>query len=199
MKRMEAILWSLAILGEVLSLIPVTGGLVLFTLMMLMLMVFYFACSAFLLNNIKTRDIFKKEAYRNIPQSHIFIASGLGPVLFLVCIGILSKMLRFPVALIFLLLPVILSLPILIVSIIKLVRKKHISFYKGIIIRAGILSIVCICLLRTPGLFFSKIKYRNYPAYMDVANQLSADPHNRELMQREQDEEDKINRQKIQR
>ncbi len=71
------------------------------------------------------------------------------------------------------------------------IAKKDI-FYKTIAIRTVFYVLIGLLLLLLPSYTFIKIKYRDYPKYIEVVKKLEADPNNILLQQEEEKEYNKM-------
>jgi len=91
MKRTELTLIAIAILGFIIGLIGITGGSIFKTLSLGLLALIYFYLGFALFNNIRFRDLFKKNAYSQISKLRIFGAIATGMALSVLTIGILFR------------------------------------------------------------------------------------------------------------
>ena len=183
MKKIEFALWTIVITAKALWLVPMPGASFLFFIGMLSLCIFYFACSLFLYCNISFNNIFGREVYREIPATHIFLASICGPIAAIGCMGLLFKLQLWPGGLIFLIFSVILSIPILIITLTK-IPGKHKLFYRRILARLGTLTVVfAIIFFGLHTIWLEKIRYRNHADIVSMLNIYQEDTHNYELRQ----------------
>ena len=114
------------------------------------------------LNNIRFRDILKKDAYKEISVQRILGAIFTGWALSVIISGMLFKFLFLPGAG-FMLIAGLCYLPIIaIVAIVKYVKTRS-QFYVGILTRIAIIGGVGLFLFFLPSSTLKDIKYRNHP------------------------------------
>ena len=96
MRIFEVILSVLFAFGLFLKLSFIPGGAALITLSLFLLSMFYFLFSFTYFNKIKLKNIFNKEAYKNIPPAKIIGTIGFGLGLSILLIGILYEVMQWP-------------------------------------------------------------------------------------------------------
>ena len=135
MRIFEIILSLLFAFGLFLKLSSIPGGAALITLSLLLLSMFYFLFSFSYFNNIKLKNIFNKEYYKNIPPAKIIGTIGFGIGLSTLLTGILYKVMQWPGGNgMNIITGLIIVSIIFIVSIIKFLKTKS-NFYYPIFIR----------------------------------------------------------------
>ena len=137
MKKFELIVGLTAILGVLLRIFHIPGGSILTMLSFTTLSAFYFLFSFALFNDIKLRDIFKKESYKDTSVKRIIGAIVLGFGLSPIILGGLFKLLSFAGANIQLLIGLLTTGIVLVIAIIFYFRSKA-DYYKRIFIRIAI-------------------------------------------------------------
>ena len=141
MKKIEWVLISLAVAGIILRIFAVDGSLLLMAFSMTLLSLVYLVLGFALLNHIRLRDIFKKNAYQHTNAASILWAVFGGIASWLAVLGILFSIAKWEGG------PMILTvaLALLIImgaaSIINL-RSRPSAFYKSLSIRLGVLTII---------------------------------------------------------
>ena len=139
MKKIEIIIAAVSVIALVLSILSVPYAKFSAHAIFTIYSMFYWLFSFALLNNIRFRDIFKKEAYKGVGWKRIVGAICTGYALSLVIIGILFKIMSFPGAGIMLLLGVGYLCIIAIVAIVKYVQTRS-QFYVGVLVRIAIIG-----------------------------------------------------------
>ena len=146
MKKIESIVWLIAILGIFLKFFHLPGSVILITLALSILATFYYLFSFALFNDIKLRDIAIKESYRNINAKRIIVAVGLGIAIALIITGSLFNLLHFPGKSVMLLTGLIAMIIIYVVAINSYFRDKN-DFYKRIFKRPVIYTVLLLMLI----------------------------------------------------
>ncbi|WP_178984678.1 hypothetical protein [Winogradskyella helgolandensis] len=154
----------------------------LITQLTLLLAMLYFVFSFGLLNQIRFRNLFKKESYASISMLRILGTVGTGFVLSLISISILFKFQRWPYGSIILLIGLISVLPIIAVVIFKYIKYKN-TFYSSLLMRLSIISIVGLVLFLTKPETIVEMTFRDYPEYIEAVKNEMKDPENLELQQ----------------
>jgi len=191
MKKLEKILGIIAIITLVLHLNNVSGATLLMSLTFFTLTFIYFYLGFAFFNNIRLRDITKKESYKGVNTMKILGAIFGGLTLSITLLGILFKLQFWPGASLLLIIGLSALLIVTIISLIKYkVNKSHL--YKNIIIRAAIIGICGIILLMSPSNILIEIKYRNHPEYIEAIKKLNQDPDNIELRKKVEEEYKKM-------
>ena len=175
MKLLEKILSILILIAFILNLILVPFSGVLLTIFLLILALIYYPFGFVFFNNIRLRNIFKKESYKDITVLHIIGAIGIGMALSDICIGILFKIQGYPMANLLLTVGLISALIILIIGLIKYLKSKS-SYYSFIFKRIAIIGLVGLLFLFISDLALVKIRFRNHPDYVKAYQEYTANP-----------------------
>jgi len=152
----------------------------LITLLTLLLSMLYVVFSFGLLNQIRFRNLFKKESYKDISILRVIGAMGTGLVLSILSISILFKFQRWPYGNIILLIGLASVLPIVTVVIFKFFTHKN-RFYKTLLIRLSIISTVGISFFFIKSETLLELKFRDFPEYVKAVKNEMKDPENLEL------------------
>jgi hypothetical protein len=188
MKKAEKILGAIAIIAIVLKFLLISGSGFLTVISLGTLSVLYYLLSFAFFNDIRLRNIFKKESYRGISALRIIGTVLFGFAISLVVIAILFKLQSYPGGA-FILLQGLISLGIcLIVAVIRYGKTKSTN-YKKIFSRSIIIGCFGLLLYVIPSMTLFEILHRNHPAYVQAVKDLDADPNNKEL-------QDEVERQK---
>lgn len=157
----------------------------------LMLAGIYLFLSFALLNNIRLRTIFKKEAYKNVGVLRLVGVICTGLFVSLTCIYSLFKFMQWPfgnqglmICLTTLLIP-------LVIAIIKYLTTKS-SFYKNFLYRILIIGGIGALFLFTSSEKILELKFKDYPDYIEAEKNLMRDPSNKELLDKANEERKKI-------
>lgn len=155
MKKTETIFFGLAILGLIMTIfhLPYSGVLLVFSLLSISIFYFYFGFAFF--SNIRLKNIFKKESYKDISTKRILGAIATGFALSVSAIGILFKFQSFPGTTVILGIGLFGLIVITIISSIK-IQKGTDNYYLKILKRSMIFGVICIILLVLPTLELSK-------------------------------------------
>lgn len=183
MRIAEIVLVVLAIVSLISDLFYFKGGDVLFLFFMLLLALLYLFFSFALLNGIRFRQVFKKQAYQQTNSKRIFAAVCLGISFFLMVINIVFIFMYWKGGRIMLLGNMaIIGIP-LILAIIKFGNTKD-AFYLRILKRGVALFAIIFILNLLPRHFWLKLRYRNSPEYIGALEKSEADPNDFPLMVR---------------
>ncbi|GAO27842.1 hypothetical protein [Geofilum rubicundum] len=180
MKKAEIIIATLSIiaLGMNLLFIPGSGALTVLTLLILSTIYFYFGFALF--NDIRLRQVLKKDSYRDISSLRILGAVGAGLALSSTTNGIMFQFQSWPGA-DFILGAGLVGLSIVTtIGIIKYSKNKS-DYYTRILKRTVILGGLGLILMFMPKTTWIEIKYRNQPEYVEALKNAMADPENKEL------------------
>ncbi len=151
----------------------------------------YFLLSFALFNNVQINRIFIGGFLQGLSQLRLIGAILTGFVLSIVCVGIIFKFQSYPQPNFILSVGIIGLFISLIVSIIKF-KKTNSSFYKNVVIRIALYSILGLTLLIIPREKMIEIKYRKYPGYIEAVKKSMADPDNKDLWKKAEEEKQKI-------
>ena len=134
------------------------------------------------MNEIRLRNIFKKESYAGKSSWRMIGTILTGLVLSLVVIYSLFKFMRWPFGNEGLRISLYGLIIVLVITIIKLVLSKN-KFYRNLLIRLGIIGLFANLLYLTSEESILEMKYRNYPEYVDAEKKLMKDPMNKKLQE----------------
>lgn len=145
-----------------------------------------------LLNNIRLRNIFKKDAYKRIGAIRIIGAIGTGLFLSLTCIYSLFKFMQWPYGNAGLMISLVSLLIPSVIFIIKYITTRN-SFYKNFLYRILIIGGIGSLFLFTSSEKLLELKFRDYPDYIEAEKNSMRDPSNKELLEKADEERNKIN------
>ena len=191
MKKAEIILGISSIVALIMNLLLIPFGGFLTVLMLSSLSMIYFYLSFALFNNIRFRNISKKDSYKEVSKMRIIGAIATGIALTFLILGILFKAQSWPGARMYLGVGIFGMIVIFIVGAIKFSANKS-SYYTKIFKRLAIFGILSLILFFLPGDAWMELKYRNHPAYIDAVKKAKADPGNQELWKKVEEERDKV-------
>lgn len=149
MRILEKILGLLIIVSLILKLLLVPYSAILLTVILIALAIIYYPFGFAFFNEIRLREIFKKESYKGISASRIIGAIGVGIGLSILCIGILFKLNSWAYSDINLKFGLFVSFMALSVVLIKLLKVKN-NFYINILKRIVIIGGLGLILLFIP-------------------------------------------------
>jgi hypothetical protein len=193
MKQAEKIIGIFVIVAMIARLLydyPYASNLIVFPAIFLSLLYFFF--SFLLLNDIRLRNVFKKESYKSMNALRIVGTIASGVVFFIILTGILFKFQNWPYGNYNLYTGLMLLFSISIFVIIKFIIKKA-AFYRNVLIRFFIIGGIGLILLLVSQEQLIEIKYRDYPEYIEAEKALLKDPYNETLIQKAKEESIKMN------
>lgn len=195
MKKAEFLIAILSIIALGLNLLLFPGGGVLTVLTLLALSIVYLFFGIALFNDIKIREIFKKESYSKIAPFRLLGAVGAGLALSLTTIGIMFKFQSYAGADGNLAAGIIGLIAVAVVVVIRYSKNKS-SYYRPIFVRVAIYGVIALILILSPKTFLIEFKYRNFPTYVDALKKSMAEPDNMELWYNVEAEREKMNEQR---
>lgn len=74
-----------------------------------------------------------------------------------------------------------------IVASVRYSKSRATTFYKGIFIRSGIVTLIGTAALTISGITLLEIKYGEYPEYIEAVKAVDQDPNNIELRRKEEE------------
>jgi hypothetical protein len=187
MKKAEIIIGIVALLAIIMNLLLFVGATILIVLSLSLLSCFYMYLSFALFNGVQLSNITNKESYTGIGAPRIIGAIGAGLALSLTVIGILFKFQSYPGATFNLSVGLISLAVVTIVGLVKYFKTKS-AFYTGIFKRVAIFGLFGLTLLYTPRTTIIDFKYRNHPAYLNALKQAMANPDNKEMGEKADEE-----------
>ncbi len=192
MKKTEIIIVTLSFLALGLNLLLIPGGGLLTVLTFSILSVLYMYFGFALFNDIRLRDIFKKDSYKGISSKRIFGAIGTGFALSAMTAGLMFKFQSWPGADFYLKAGLFGLLIVTVIGLVKYYKNKS-DFYTRIFKRVAIFGGLGLVLTLTPKTVFVELKYRNHPEYVDALKKAMTDPGNKELWDNVETERQKMN------
>ena len=146
MKIFEKIVGLLGLLALILKFNHLPGGSVLLVLSLGTLATFYIYLSFALFNNLKLKDLFKKETYLGISKYRIIGSVITGFSLSILLVGILFSIQHWPGAIFNLTSGLVVAFIIFLVALLKYL-KNNTYFYKHILLRLSIFGGIGLTLL----------------------------------------------------
>ena len=96
MKKLEIILGSIFLFGNIMMVLDIPGGMILASASVMLLYLLYFFCSFFLLNQKRLKDIFKRSTYSGIGAYLAIMSIIIGWALSAFIAGVLFIILQWP-------------------------------------------------------------------------------------------------------
>jgi len=191
MKKGEIILATISIISLGLNLLLIPGGgiLTVLTLSTLSMVYFYFGFALF--NDIRLRKIFKKDSYKDISSLRILGAVGAGLALSTTIIGLMFKFQSWPGADNNLIAGLLGLVIVTIIGVLKYMQNKS-DYYTRILKRVAIFGGLGLVIILTPKTSWIELKYRNYPDYVNAVKKSMADPDNKVLQDKADEERQKM-------
>lgn len=181
MKQTEIIIGVTILLLMILRLFfTYSYAALLITLLTLLLSMLYVVFGFGLLNQIRFRNLFKKESYKDVSILRLLGAMVTGIVLSILAISILFKFQRWPYGNIILLIGLVSLLPIITSVIFKFFAHKN-RFYRTLLIRLSLVSVIAVFFLFIKPETLLELKFRDFPEYVEAAKNEMNDPENIEL------------------
>ncbi|MFD2602203.1 GldL-related protein [Flavobacterium suzhouense] len=192
MKITERILLLFAVIGIILSLIPIPGGNMLTILALGLLSVLYFYFGFAFFNGIRARDMFKKSSYAGIKGIRIPGAIFTGMLSSVAVIGILFKVMMWPGASVMLLVGIVPFFVLTLITIVKYFGNKD-EYYKRIFLRTIVFGSASVLLYLLPSYTIMDIKYRCCPDYINAVKEADKNPDDVTLQEKVIEERKKMN------
>jgi hypothetical protein len=191
MRKIEKYLVITAITSLALKLIFVPGSGLLTVLSFSALSIIYLALFFALLNNIEPKRIFRKETYKQLSAIRLFGSVGTGIALSFTTLGIMFKFQSWPGASFNLAFGVMGLWLSVLVGLMKYNKTKN-PIYPIIFKRAALFGGIAMTLIILPADKWIALKYRNNPAFVEIYQKALADPDNKELWKKVEEEREKI-------
>ncbi len=192
MKQVEKLIGIVSILLIILQLVNYISSLnTVIILCLLLLSSLYFGLGFALFNNIRLRNIFKKESYKGISTLRIIGTIGAGIALSIIVIGVQFKFYSWPSRNQHLIIGLSLLAIIAIPVIIKFITTNGL-FYRNLLIRFFIIGSIGFIFLQVSSEELIEMKFKKYPDYIKAKKALLKDPQNEVLSQKVQEEWKKI-------
>lgn len=192
MKQTELVLAAIAIIGLSLSLAGIPGGSVFTIFPLFLLSAIYCYLGFVILNDIRLRNMFKRQSYKGMTALRILGAIGAGIILSTAVVGIMFKWMMWPGASVMLFISIPGFLALALITFIKYSQNGNI-IYKKLLIRVGVIGTFVLLLTVFPDMVMA-CKYRNNPEYLEAVKAVNEDPSNPVLQQKEMEERQKIER-----
>jgi hypothetical protein len=191
MKKAEIIIAALSIVAIGFNLLLIPGGAFLTVLTLSTLSIIYMYLSFAIFNDIRFRKIFRKESYAGISTMRIVGAVATGLALSMTTIGMLFKFQSWPGASFNLFVGLSALLIVTVIAVIKYLKTRS-AFYTGVFKRVAVFGMLGLILLFIPNANLLEIKYRNQPAYLNALKSAMADPQNKSLWDKVEEERQKM-------
>jgi len=146
MKKAEFILIIISIIALIMKLLEVPFGALLFLFSILLLSLIYYPMGFAFFNDIRLRNIFKKESYQGLKWTRILGAIVAGIVVSTLLIGVLFSVMHYPGAQYMLIEGVFSAVVVFIIAFVKN-RKSKSPYYSFILSRIGFTGIMGVLLL----------------------------------------------------
>ena len=146
MRKLERIFGIVAFVAFVLKIFDIFPVNIFLILSLLILSILYYPLGFALFNNIRMKQILKKDSYQGLSVLHIIGSIGAGIALSTSCLGILFKLLHWPNGEIYVLTGLVTSLVVFIIAIAKYVISRD-KYYLSIFIRLIITSVVSLIIV----------------------------------------------------
>lgn len=170
---------ALIMLGLILFLFAFPGKSIAWILGFGILAFSYQFFSFAILNNIRFRNIFKKESYREISPKRILASIFIGFALATASFGILFHLMYWPGAAVLRIDGIIFLIIAIIISTYKYSKHKDL-FHRNVIVRSSIFVVVCTILSLIPTEKMVRFQYRNNPEYAEAFLKVLKNPDNAE-------------------
>jgi hypothetical protein len=191
MKKTEIVLIGIFIIGFILMLFGISGQGILMVLGLGILALYYTFFGFALLNDIRLKNIFKKESYKDISTLRILGSIAAGFCIAISLNGVLFKIMFWPGSYILQINGILFLIVITIIGLIKYSKDKS-PFYSKLFKRTITISIVGIFLFLLPSEKLVDLKYPNNPKYVKALKDSWANPNNIEYQKKYQEEREKF-------
>lgn len=192
MKITERILGGLIIIlmiGRLLYSYPFSAMLITFSCLFLSMLYLFFGFA--LLNNIRFRNILKKDSYKGISVLRILLTIMTGFVLSFLVVYMLFKFQRWPYGNIGLQICLIWLAIIIAAVAIKYFISKD-KFYSNFLIRLFTIGVYGTLLYFVSSEQLLEMKYKDFPDYIEAEKELMKDPDNMYLREKANEERHKM-------
>tara|TARA_R110002072_G_scaffold161119_1_gene312590 strand:- start:114 stop:695 length:582 start_codon:yes stop_codon:yes gene_type:complete len=179
MKKAESIFSVFILLGIILKLFDVPGNSIILILSFSSLAVIYFNFGFLFFNDIRLRDIFKRESYKKVTAKRTVGAIATGIALSLILIGILFKIEIWPGSS-NIIKPGLFLLSIIIIITLVLRKDRKSRFYKKIYTRTLIIGLFGIIAYLIPFDLLIDLYYDDKPEVAEIMKEVMKDPYNEE-------------------
>lgn len=193
MKKFEILVAIISLVALCMNIMLIPGGGILTVLCLSALSLLYLFLGFALFNDIDMKEIFKKESYLGKSILRILGGVGTGISLSATVIGLMFKFQSWKNADNNLLVGLSSLFILTVVVLIKYSKNKS-YYYSNILKRSFLIGGFGLILLLTPTSMYIDYKYRNYPEYMNALKNLIADPDNKQLQNKVNEERQKMNK-----
>jgi glucan phosphoethanolaminetransferase (alkaline phosphatase superfamily) len=180
MKTLEKIVGIAFVISLILRFYLIPGYGILTVLLLTIIACIYYLFGFAFFNNIKLRQIFRKESYKGVSALRIIGAICAGISLATICTGTLFRLQHYPGGEINLLSGLICTLIVSIIALIKFYKNKS-EYYSRIFKRIAIIGGFGLIIAITPDIIISKIQFRNHPDYIKALENYNDNPQSKEL------------------
>lgn len=179
MKKIEKILAVIFVISLIMKYfhIPGYGSLLILSTSILAMVYYPFGFAS--LNDIKLKEILKKESYKDMKTWRILGSICLGMMLALLVIGILFKLQNFPGSK-YIIGPALLYSIVALIIMIVLIQKDKDSYLKKNIVRTLVIGAIASILYFTSALSLKKIFYHDNPEYVKAYEKYINNPNDYE-------------------
>ncbi len=175
----------MAIIGVILKLILIAGSGLLIAISLMSLSIMYFIFSFAFFNQIRLRQIFKRDAYQGISAWRIVGTIVFGFSLSCAVIGTLFKLQSWNGGALMTFIGSLCLFICLIVALTSYYKNSKTKSYKLIFNRLIMIGILSLILYFIPRSLLVATFKRNYPDYDQAVKNLEKDPHNEYLVEEE--------------
>ena len=165
MKKLERIAGIIFVIAFTMKMNLIFGSSILILLSLSIIACIYYPLGFAFFNNLRFKDILKKESYIGISSQHIARAVSVGLALSAICVGIIFKLLQWKGANSILIVGLTATLVALIISLYQYNKTKD-NFYSKIVKRIAIVGGFGLIMLSVSDLAIVKIQFRNHPRYI---------------------------------
>lgn len=192
LKKIELYLTAISIAAFVLNLFLVPGSSILLVLSLSTLSMLYLYFSFALLNNVGLRAVFQQKALKGVNIFKILGAILVGGAISIALIGVLFKLMHWPMANLL----ILVALPFILISgavYLFLFKKNKETYYKSILIRIWLIGSLIFILFILPKDLILDFKYRNHPEYLEAYKDWREDKGDSVKIEKYEEELKKLN------
>ncbi len=180
MKKTEIVLGIILIAGIIQRWFYLPLGTPLTILSLLIFTVVYLFLTVAILNDIKLKDLFKGETFKDISNYQITNSVLTGVSLAIVNLGLYLMLIHSAGAKLMILLGLLGLSVILIIGLTKYLKNKT-TYFSRLFIRIAIFGSIGLTLFLTPIIFWTEIQHSDHPAYVQAVREAYENPENKEL------------------
>ena len=183
MKKTEIIFGILLLISFILRFFLVPGGIILSVFSLSILALLYQVFGIVIFNNIKIRNLFKKESFRGVSAIQLIGSVGVGFGLSMVCIGVLYKLQNWPGANFTTIVGLSIIILLTLITFIEYLKSKR-NYFSRILKRVVLFGIFGFVFLSLNSMSITKIEYRNHPDYLKAIENYLNDTTNDTLKEK---------------